>query len=92
MSNYPEEAEAILQKWADERPIVTNADKFREVFGTNLLVSHDKQGYFYIPDDRYCIESEDMAVRWLNSEYKAPELDVTDNNAGKMEAENDRRN
>lgn len=30
---HPQEAEEIIMKWAKEHPIVTNADKFKEVFG-----------------------------------------------------------
>ena len=30
--NYPEEVEEIIDKWNKENPIITNADKFREIF------------------------------------------------------------
>lgn len=30
---YPKEAEIAIMKWAEENPIKTNADKFKEVFG-----------------------------------------------------------
>lgn len=33
MGNNPEEAEKIIMDWAKEHPAVTNADKFKEVFG-----------------------------------------------------------
>ena len=33
LSNHPKEAEEIIMKWAKENPIITNADKFKEVFG-----------------------------------------------------------
>lgn len=32
----PKEAEQIVKKWANEHPIVTNADKFKEVFGVPI--------------------------------------------------------
>lgn len=32
MEHY-EEAEEIIMKWAEEHPLKTNADKFKEVFG-----------------------------------------------------------
>ena len=35
--DHPDEAEAIVQKWADEHPIVTNRMKFKEVFGNIYL-------------------------------------------------------
>lgn len=31
--NYYEQAEEIIMKWAKEHPVMTNADKFKEVFG-----------------------------------------------------------
>lgn len=31
--SHPQEAESIIMKWAEEHPIKTNADKFKEVFG-----------------------------------------------------------
>lgn len=30
---YPAETIAIIEKWATEHPVVTNLDKFKEVFG-----------------------------------------------------------
>ena len=30
---YPEQAQEILLKWAEEHPIMTNADMFEKVFG-----------------------------------------------------------
>ena len=33
LEKHPEEAEKIIMDWAKEYPIVTNADKFEEVFG-----------------------------------------------------------
>lgn len=38
---YPEEAEDIIMQWAVEHPIKTNRDKFREVFGMDLVVTGD---------------------------------------------------
>lgn len=39
--NYYEQAEEIIMKWAKEHPVMTNADKFKEVFG-------------FTPDGEYC--------------------------------------
>lgn len=33
---HPQEAEKIIMAWEKERPIKTNADKFKEVFGIEL--------------------------------------------------------
>lgn len=30
---HPQEAEQILEQWSKEHPIITNVDKFKEVFG-----------------------------------------------------------
>ena len=37
VKNHPEEAETIIMKWAAEHPIITNRDKFKEVFGLDYL-------------------------------------------------------
>lgn len=34
--NHPVKAEKIIMEWADEYPVKTNADKFKEVFGFNI--------------------------------------------------------
>ena len=34
---HPDEAERIVFKWKEEHPFTTNADKFREVFGTIIM-------------------------------------------------------
>ena len=41
MLDYYKESEKIIMDWAEEHPIKTNADKFKEVFG-------------FIPDSEYC--------------------------------------
>ena len=38
----PEEAVAIVEKWAAEHPVVTNAQKFEEVFGWKIDRYFDK--------------------------------------------------
>ena len=32
----PQKAEFIIMNWAKENPIITNADKFKEVFGVDI--------------------------------------------------------
>lgn len=34
--SYPQEAEKIIMDWAKEHPIMTNAEKFKEVFGFKM--------------------------------------------------------
>jgi hypothetical protein len=34
----PEQAEQIVEQWAKENPVVTNGDKFREVFGFDIVM------------------------------------------------------
>ena len=43
---YPDEAIKIVEKWEKEHPIITNADKYKEIiketFGDNLIDVCDK--------------------------------------------------
>lgn len=66
----PEYAEEIIMKWTEENPIMTNEDKFKEVFG-------------FIPDKGYCPHDctligdpacDDCEYKnfWMN-EYKEPD-------------------
>lgn len=34
---YPKETEEIVMKWLEEHPVKTNADKFKEVFGIDVV-------------------------------------------------------
>ena len=36
ISDNPQRAESIIEKWAKENSLKTNADKFKEVFGIDL--------------------------------------------------------
>ena len=38
LRKYPEQAQEILLKWAEEHPVKTNADKFEEVFGHKVNI------------------------------------------------------
>lgn len=67
---YPEEATELIRKWAEEHPVMTNADKFKEVFGfipygTEALCMSDKSCDHYD-----CNDCEFKA--WWNEEYKEP--------------------
>lgn len=37
MRHYPEKYEKVIMDWAKEHPIKTNADKFKEVFGFEVM-------------------------------------------------------
>lgn len=54
---YLEEAEDIIMQWSSEHPIMTNREKFEEVFGKDLfkLCTKDPWG---------------DVVKWLDEEYK----------------------
>ena len=43
ISEEPELAEEIIMNWAKENPSVTNRDKFKEVFGMDLVVTVDSK-------------------------------------------------
>lgn len=51
---FPEEADSIIMQWSKEHPIVTNAMKFKEVFGYDFQDAFGALG---------CSE-------WLDDEYK----------------------
>lgn len=68
----------IVEKWGKEHPIVTNADKFREVFGTSpIMINAD--GNFVCPErvgfDCNCNSASSCTAckkNFWTSEYKAP--------------------
>lgn len=67
-----EQAEKIIMDWAKEHPIVTNKDKFREVFGfkpSDYINCPMKNGYECL-QHRVC---EDCKYEnFWNQEYKEP--------------------
>ena len=66
----PEQVEQIVEQWAKEHPVVTNGDKFREVFGIELKSSERYDEYCLLTgNDGIAKDSEE----WLNQEYKEPE-------------------
>lgn len=62
LSEYPdEEMEKLVsgvEQWSKEHPIITNAQKFKEVFGFSV-------------EDKYTMRSD--VTDWLNKPYKEPE-------------------
>lgn len=71
IKNY-EKAEIIVQRWADEHPLVTNADKFKEIFGIDIEASEMHEGYAMIGDYFYKQHLNDSLEGWLYAEYKPP--------------------
>lgn len=69
------EAIEIVEQWAKEHPIVTNAEKFKEVFGIGdiegMCVCRDRCEYckYYIPDDKDC----GVQAKFWNAEYNGGE-------------------
>lgn len=71
LTEYYEEAEEIIMKWAEENPIMTNADMLKKVFGFDVN-----------RDDCLFGESEECKTHsacatcplknWWNQEYKEP--------------------
>lgn len=65
------EAIEIVEQWAKEHPIVTNAMKFKEVFGIEpskqTCFNHIdcKNCEYYIPDDKEC----GVQAEFWNAEY-----------------------
>lgn len=54
----PEKAEEVIMDWAKEHPVVTNRDKFKEVFGIDPVLV-----------DWWSIKG----AAWLSNEYKEPD-------------------
>lgn len=53
MSRSPEEADRIIMQWSAEHPIVTNAMKFKEVFGYDFQDAFGALGCSKWLDDEY---------------------------------------
>lgn len=60
---YPDESERIVGEWAKEHPLITNGDKFKEVFGLDINITDG--GTLHIDTRNY--------ISWLKSEYKTPQ-------------------
>ena len=73
---YPTEAIAIVQKWSDERPVMTNKEKFvqtmKDVFGADIVINNGDCP----PTDSYleeCNERCSECLKWWDEPYKEPE-------------------
>ena len=68
---HPKEAEEVVTKWNKEHPVKTNADKFKEVFGRNILFSNEYPGYFMIQDVTvFSANAKELTIDWWEAEYK----------------------
>lgn len=67
MKDSPQEAEEIIMNWAKEHPVKTNADKFKEVFGVELLNNEGCTG-FACPKNKQCADCRYFGF-W-SKEYK----------------------
>ena len=66
----PEKAEEIVRRWADEHPLVTNRQKFREVFGREIRQSAGVTRLAWISG--ITDNSGKTVNEWLNAEYEPP--------------------
>lgn len=68
---HPEEYEAIVRKWSEEHPVVTNREKFKEVFGFELT-----EDTLYDCVGAKCTEDANCSTCKYNNfwrkEYKGP--------------------
>ena len=76
------EAEAIVQKWMNEHPIVTNAMKYKEIFGVYPI--KESTGKYVCPPQnatKDCnIRTCDDCKTWWDEEYKETEKEVLHEN------------
>lgn len=80
-----DEYERILEEWAKEHPVTTNADKFVEIIENTFGISCNKEGLIKrCPMDtftikkpgvpKHCIEIGCLECKkWWDEEYKEPE-------------------
>ena len=66
----------IVERWGKEHPIVTNADKYEEVFGRK---PHDKHGNYICPRFEVCgFSCADCKKDYWESEYIEPKKENKD--------------
>lgn len=60
----------MVEEWAKEHPIVTNADKFREVFGFDMTICWDNE--FPCNECQFCDRNGtcNSKEKFWNAEYK----------------------
>lgn len=59
LTEHPTKAEEIVMQWAEEHPLITNRDKFREVFEFDI-------------SDLFTLGMSRDLQNWLEKEYKEP--------------------
>lgn len=69
ISKYPQQAEEIIMTWAKENPIITNAHKFKEVYG--IYPTRESCPFFAHCDNAECNTECEFGNFWLE-EYKEP--------------------
>lgn len=67
--SHPEEVVPIIEKWSAEHPIMTNALKFKEVFGVELNLFNFTPHLY--PYEVLMYGNTDIA-KWLSEPYKEP--------------------
>ena len=68
----PEKAVLIVAEWAADHPFMTNAEKFKEVFGVRPQNVCPPKGADICEDGAGdCVE----CMKWWNREYKDPEAE-----------------
>lgn len=71
LTEFPRNAELIIMKWASEHPSKTNADKFKEVFGYEVIKGpHTCSGVKHECHPRGCDYCE--IRRFWDKEYIEP--------------------
>lgn len=75
-SEHQAEAIAIVQKWSDEHPVMTNKEKFvqimKDAFGADIVINNGDCP----PTDSYleeCNERCSECLKWWDEPYKEPE-------------------
>lgn len=74
--NYPAEAIAIVQKWSDEHPVMTNKEKFvqimKDVFGVEVSIGKNECPPTVCFFDK-CNSECSKCMKWWDELYKEPE-------------------
>lgn len=77
-AEHQSEAIAIIQKWSDEHPVMTNKEKFvqimKDVFGVEINIPNVKCSPLGFYSGKNCISIIcDDCHAWWNEPYKEPE-------------------
>ena len=67
-----EKAVAIIEQWSKEHPLVTNAQKFKEVFGKIELKDYIKCRVNHMSEDE--TEIEILEGKWWDEPYEGAEI------------------